>query len=199
MNRREICTEEWRKKFNEFELSEKFEFIERVWESDRGRKCYVKCKACGECFDTYGVYEVFRGRQDHLLCINCGASSDGNDVFARSPKCDEMLAFYSAGHTVQETMEKFGLTRSFVNNAVKKNHATNGRNFKDNKEVNDKRKKEAEQKLTSAFLIKDLSILAVILIVKVKQLLGVVSAEQNQQKMLSSGKNKTLYVKDAKR
>lgn len=79
-NRREFCEEEWQKKFDEFGLSEKFEFVGRDWNSDHGRKSFVRCKSCGEEFVTYGVREVFKGNQKHLLCANCGASSDGNDV-----------------------------------------------------------------------------------------------------------------------
>lgn len=133
MNRQQIAERrrqrgeaDWQNLFREHGLSGQFELVKRDWNSDKGRKIVAKCRSCGVTFSTWGFSEVLKGRQAHLLCINCGASSDGNDVWERSPKCDEAMAFYVAGHSVKETAEKFGISTMQVNNSVKVRGLSNG-------------------------------------------------------------------------
>lgn len=130
-DRRKAGEESYRQKFEELGLAESFEFVKRVWESDTGKKVTVRCKSCGKIFDTWGFNQMLRGRQDHLLCIHCGASSDDNDVWERSPKCDEAMGYYIAGHSVRETAEKFGVQKYQVNNAVKTRRLSNGHSFRE--------------------------------------------------------------------
>lgn len=128
--------------------SEYFEFIERIAESDHGRKCKLKCKTCGSAFDTWQVNEVEKGNKKRITCPDCGMSSDGTVVFAKSPQFGEFLRYYTEGHTVRETAEKFGLSRVQVNNYVKHRKVSNGRSFCDgSNEHNKKQAKEAEARL----------------------------------------------------
>lgn len=125
--RREAGEVLYRQKFIEFGLSDSFEFLRREWSLKSDKRFWSRCKSCGCEFISWN--EVFRGRQSHLLCPQCGASSDGNDVWERSPKCDEAMAFYVAGHSVRETAEKFGVSTAQINNSVKFRGLTNGRLF----------------------------------------------------------------------
>lgn len=131
MNRRQIGEESYRKEFKEFGLSDRFEFIKRDWDSYKGRKIFVRCKSCGMEFLTWGFAEIRKGRQSHLVCSECGASSDGNDVWNRSPKCDEAMAYYVEGHTVNQTAQKFGVSVFQINNAVKSRGLSNGRDWRE--------------------------------------------------------------------
>lgn len=66
-------------------------------------------------------------------------------AWVNSEQADEVAEFYSAGHSVRETAEMFGVTTAQVNNLVKKRQITNGRDPR--KVANDKRTAEAEQRL----------------------------------------------------
>ena len=127
MDRRITGDETWRRLFDERGLSNGFEFNGRDWDSYHGNKAYVKCKACGLSFLTWGVAEVFRGRKDRLICIRCGAASSGDTVFARTTAADNAMLFYQQGHSVKETAEKFGITTSQVNNLAKARGISNNR------------------------------------------------------------------------
>ena len=128
-DRRKAAEDNYRQKFKDFGLDERFEFIRREWSKERDRRFWCKCKTCGKEFLTYP--EVFKGRQDHLLCPNCGAASDGNDVWERSPLCDQAMEYYCQGHSVKETAERYGVTTAKINGSVKKRRLTNGRKFHD--------------------------------------------------------------------
>jgi len=130
MDKRRKGNEDYLQKFIARGLGTQFSFISRDWNSDHGRKILVKCKSCNAEFSTWGFREILRGKQSHLLCINCGASSDGNDVWERSPKCDEAMAFYVAGHSVKETAEQFGVSTAQISNSVKARGLTNGRDWR---------------------------------------------------------------------
>lgn len=128
--------------------SEHFEFIERITESSHGRKCKLKCKTCGSVFDTWQVNEVQKGVKTRITCPDCGMSSDGDVVFAKSPKLGELLKYYTEGHTARETAEKFGLSKMQVDNYVKNHKVSNGRTFRGGSiEHNKKQAKEAEARL----------------------------------------------------
>lgn len=127
--------------------SEHFEFIERVADSHKGGKCRLKCKACGSVFETWQVQEIHKGHKNKITCPDCGMSSDGDVVFAKSPQFGEFLKYYTEGHTVRETAEKFGLSRVQVNNYVKTRKVSNGRSFRDAVEHNEKQARAAEARL----------------------------------------------------
>ena len=93
---------------------------------------------------------IKKAGKPHLLCINCGTSSNGNDVWERSPKCDEAMAFYVAGHSVKETAEKFGVSTAQINNSVKTRGLTNGRDWRveGQKTAIQNQVKRAEQRMT---------------------------------------------------
>lgn len=148
MNRRQIGEESYRQKFEELGLADSFDFICRDWNSDKGTKVLVRCKTCGTEFYTWGFSEMLKGRQSHLLCIECGAASDGADVWERSPRCNEAMAYYTDGHTVRQTAEKFGVPESQINNSVKLRGLTNRRQWGEiSDEQRERRRYEAEQRL----------------------------------------------------
>ena len=147
MNRRQIGEENYRQKFEKLGLSDSFDFVCRDWSSDKGSKVIVKCKTCGAEFSTWGFDQILRGRQSHLLCIECGVASDGNDVWERSHQCDEAMAYYVDGHTVRQTAERFGVSIAQINNSVKIRGLTNGRSWRDCQEHITQQKQDAESRL----------------------------------------------------
>lgn len=144
MDRREEAENDYRQKFDEFGLSDLFEFLGRDWSKDHGRKVFVRCKSCEAEFLTYAPLMIFRKRQDHLVCPECGVASDGADVWIRSSECDEIAEYYAQGHSVKETAERFNVSTGQIVNLSKKRSLTNGRG---KNEANDKLAKEAEQRL----------------------------------------------------
>lgn len=48
-------------------------------------------------------------------------------AWVNSPQADEVAAFYAEGHSVKETAERFGITKSQVNNLALKRQISNGR------------------------------------------------------------------------
>ena len=155
MNRQQVISQrrqngeaDWQKRFCDFGLDECFEFIKRDWSSSKGRRAVVKCRLCSSTFPTWALYDVFKGRQDRLICAECGAASDGVNIWERSAECDEAMAYYVAGHTVAETAEKFGVSKDQINGAVKKRGLTNGRQWGEPSDAHvESICKEAEQRL----------------------------------------------------
>lgn len=133
---------EYKEKFIKLGLSDQFDFISRDYSSYRGRKIIVRCRECGAEFSTWTFDQILKGRQSHLLCSKCGISSDGADVWNRSPQCEEAMAYYVQGHTVKETAEKFGVSTVQINNAVKVRNLTNGRSWG---EISDKQKEKSRK------------------------------------------------------
>jgi hypothetical protein len=127
MDRRKQAEENYRKKFDEFGLTERFEFLRREWSKDHDKRFWCRCRECGEEFLSWN--EVFKGRQKHLICPSCGSASDGDDIWERSQRCSEAMAYYTDGHSVKQTAEKFGVSESQINNSVKKRRLTNGRQW----------------------------------------------------------------------
>lgn len=117
MDRRAIAEENYRKKFDELGLSERFEFIRREWSIDHDKRFWSRCKACGAEFLSWP--EVLKGRQKRFLCPECGAASDGNDVFTRSKAAREAADLYVQGLTYAEISEKLNISISNVGAAVK--------------------------------------------------------------------------------
>lgn len=145
---REQAENNYRQKFEDFGLSEKFEYIGRDWNSENGRKVEFKCKTCGSTFLSWGLTEMIKGRQKHLLCIKCGTSSDGNDVFSRSKKAKQVVELYLQGLEQTEIAEKLGCTVNDVGSAVKAYGVTDKtRKYRAFEKANAKRAQEAESKL----------------------------------------------------
>jgi len=145
--RRAIGEIEWRRKFKEHGFDNSFELIKREWNTDHGRRVVLKCKRCGAEFSSWALCDIFKGRQSHLLCLKCGAASDGANVWARSQECDEAMTFYTAGHSVKETAEKFNVTINQINSAVKCRRLTNGKDWKlCGVEINNQRHIEATKR-----------------------------------------------------
>ena len=151
MNRKEVAEESFRNKFSEIGLSARFEFLGRDWTSDHGRKVKVRCKACGNEFFTWSFHEIIRGRADRMVCPECGASSNGEELWTRTRMAKEMEEYYISGHSVRETAEKFGLSTVKVNNYVKHRQLTNGKNWREASNAeNLRRSTEAEQRYAQA-------------------------------------------------
>lgn len=110
MNKRQKSEELWRQKFDEMGLAEKFELVKRDWESDHGKKAFVRCKTCGCVFETWNVSACFRRKVKGLTCPECGMTTDGTIRWTKSPILDEAFDFYLQGHTINEVSEKYGIT-----------------------------------------------------------------------------------------
>lgn len=110
----------FRQRFEEHGLSERFEFIGRNWEFNGGRLIKVKCKTCGNAFETYNVYEYFRGKVKNVCCPECGMKSDGTIQWTKSDIHDKAIAYYIAGHTRVEVAEKFNISTVQLDNELMK-------------------------------------------------------------------------------
>lgn len=126
MNRRQQGEELWKRKFDEFGLSEHFELIGRDWESDHGALALVRCKSCNHEFKTWNVKAYFRGRLKTFWCPECGMKSDGTVQWTKSFALDDAVLFYAEGHTAHETAEKFNVPKWQIVNAVTKRKISNG-------------------------------------------------------------------------
>ena len=147
--RREDAENNWRQKFKSLNLDECFEFLYRNWNTHKGGKCGIRCKKCGAEFETYALEECIKGNQTYISCSKCGTSSNGKrKLVYDSSYADEIAEFYTEGHSVWETAERFGLTKAQVNNFVRRKCLTNGRKWHEGtQEANDQRAKEAENRL----------------------------------------------------
>ncbi len=142
--RREIAEKSWADKFVALGLSNQFRFVGRDWKSDHGKKVNLKCRHCGAAFSTWSFHEVIKGRRNRILCPECGIFSDGTYLFTRTPAADAAIEYYSGGHSVRETAEKFGVSTAQINNLVKARGATNGRTWLDGAvESNERRRHDA--------------------------------------------------------
>lgn len=150
MDRHQKAEADWRAKLDALGMSESFELIKRDWSSDHGRRARIKCRACGAEFYTWNLREIFRDRQDRLICAECGAASDGADVWARSPQCDKAMAYYAEGHSVRETAEMFHRSVAQINNVVKARGITNGKDWQEEGAAHNRRVRKASEE---AFLL----------------------------------------------
>ena len=110
MNKRQLGESAWREKFANFGFSTYFDFICRDWESDHGRLAVIKCKTCGNEFNSWNVRECFRGKVKSFCCPQCGTKSDGSTQWTKSELCNDVMAYYLQGHTTGEVVEKFNVT-----------------------------------------------------------------------------------------
>lgn len=125
-----------------------FEFVERITESDHQKKCRIKCNSCKAVFETWQIDEIRRGRKNEIVCPECGMSSDGSEVFVKSSKSHELLEYYSAGHSMKETADRFGVTVAQVNYLAKRYGVSNGKNLLDySKKHNEELRRESEDRI----------------------------------------------------
>ena len=137
MNRKQKAGEKYRRLFYELGLDKTFDFIgfekkDRIW---------FRCKKCGQ--EAPRSNDVFKGRQERLLCRNCG-----NGLRLYSQEVAEILAYYSGGHSVTETCEKYGINKAKLNDWVKRCGTTNGRTWQQGgQECNKRRAEDAAKRL----------------------------------------------------
>lgn len=110
---------QWAKLFVETGLSNQFEFIERGYGRGRSEIATVKCKTCGNVFDTHNVKAFFSGKVKNICCHECGMRSDGTIWWTKSSTREEAIEFYLNGHTRQEVKEKFGVSVSQFDNEIR--------------------------------------------------------------------------------
>ncbi len=128
MNREQKANAQWRQRFEEIGLSKQFEFVERAL--GQGHKSTViKCRTCGNVFNTQGVDACYRGQAKTICCSECGTKSDGTICWAKSQACNDAMDFYAQGHSVKETAQKYGVSEGQVTNAAIKFGISNGRDF----------------------------------------------------------------------
>ena len=128
MNREQKANAQWRQRFEEIGLSKQFEFVERAL--GQGHKATViKCRTCGNVFNTQGVDACYRGQAKTICCPECGTKSDGTVCWAKSQACKGAMDFYAQGHSVKETAQKYGVSEGQVTNAAIKFGISNGRDF----------------------------------------------------------------------
>ena len=128
-NRREKAEEHYRQKFDALGLN--FEFVRREWSQKHDKRIWVRCKRCGTELLRYN--DLFKGRAKGIRCPICNGE-----------QANAILEFYQEGHSVTETAKVFGITKSKVNDLVKRRGATNGRTFEQGGvESNLKRSQEA--------------------------------------------------------
>ncbi len=142
MDRRKVGDESYREKFYSCGLSEHFEFIGRDWSAEHGRKVTIRCKSCEAILTTYGPYQYFRGTQTRVMCSECGNTFGGDNVWLRTPVCQEAMSYYSAGHSVGETAKKYGVTTGKILYATQRFGVKNGRNWKEAAADSNKRRHE---------------------------------------------------------
>lgn len=68
-------------------------------------------------------------------------------AWINSPQAAEVAKYYTQGHSVKETAEKFGVSTGQVNNLAKKRGLTNGMTWLGRNSSIERRAKEAEQRL----------------------------------------------------
>ena len=117
MTRREIGEERYRSKFDEFGLSERFEFLRREWVLDHDKRFWCRCKSCSEEFLSWN--DVFKGRQKRLICPKCGAASDGTVMFTRTETAKLAADLYASGLEQADIADRLGCSVSDVGNAAK--------------------------------------------------------------------------------
>ena len=144
-------------KFYSLGYDSQFILIGRLGEGRQiGAECFsAKCKICG--FESTFRKDNLNGRISRLICRHCGIATDGSIYLADgSSKAKELAEYYTQGHSVDETAEKFGIPTSQVNSFVKRQKITNGRSFQGFHGYhgcvieNKKRSEEAEQRLAIA-------------------------------------------------
>lgn len=133
MDRKKQADEKYRRLFYELNLDSGFDYIQ----FEKKDRIWFRCKKCG--LEAPRGNDVFKGRQAKLLCHNCG-----NGMRLYSDEVNDILAYYSDGHSVSDTCQKFNVSKTALNDWVKARGITNGRTFEEGaRECNQKRAEEA--------------------------------------------------------
>lgn len=148
-SRREQAEANYREKFEQLNL-DGFEFIRREWSSEHDKRFWVRCKRCGR--ELLKNNDILRGKTKRLECRECG-----NGIECRSDFADEVLAYYTDKHTMKETCEKYGITKTKLSEWVKARGISNGRtqseiNAENAKAAAEKNIKQAENNLSIELL-----------------------------------------------
>jgi len=151
MDRRAKAEENYRKKFDELGLSERFEFIRREWSIDHDKRFWSRCKTCGAEFLSWA--EVLKGRQKRHICPECGAASDGNDIFTRSKTAQEAAELYTQGLTYNEIADRLNISIANIGEAVKALGVIDQSRKMRCSEVANKNRKAAAEKRISEHLL----------------------------------------------
>lgn len=109
----------YRQRFVDFGLSDQFEYVHRIWESDKGRLVTIKCKQCGNVFATWNVDAYFRGKVKSISCPECGMRSDGKYQWTKTTDREEAITYYLQGHTRNEIAAKFGISVTQLDNELR--------------------------------------------------------------------------------
>lgn len=129
--RRQNGNENYKRKFETLGI-EGFDYLRREWSTAKDTRFWVRCKKCGR--ELLRSNDILRGRTKRLECRVCG-----NGIECRSKFADEVLTYYSQHHTMLETCEKFGITKTKLSEWVKARGVTNGRSLSEiNKEKGSK-------------------------------------------------------------
>lgn len=132
MDRKQQADGKYRRLFYELKLDADFDYI-RFEKKDR---IWFRCKRCG--LEAPRGNDVFKGKQKRLLCKKCG-----NGTRLYSDEVSEILAYYSEGHSVSDTCQRFNVGRTMLNDWVKERNVTNGRTFEEGgRECNQRRADE---------------------------------------------------------
>ena len=151
MDRRAIAEENYRKKFDELGLSERFEFIRREWSIDHDKRFWSRCRTCGAEFLSWGG--ALTGKQKRHICPECGAASDGNDIFTRSKTAQEAAELYVQGLTYIEIADRLNISIANVGEAVKSLDVTDpSRKMRCSEVANRNRRASAEKRITEHLL-----------------------------------------------
>lgn len=132
MERKQKATERYRQKLHDLGLDNDFEYVEFVYKGFHR----IKCRKCGELLKRSD--DIFRGKTSRLKCRNCK-----NGTITFSKEVDEILAFYSSGHSTAETCKKFGVGKYRLQNWVKVRGVSNGRTFEEGSRECNKARAEA--------------------------------------------------------
>jgi len=120
-----------RAKFNALGI-EGFEYIRYCGD----HKHLIRCLRCGA--ELVRSPDVFKGRQKSYRCDKCG---NGTKLY--SELVNEALAYYSEGHSLKETSEKFGVSRSNLQDWAKRRKVSNGRTFREGAQECNRQRAEA--------------------------------------------------------
>lgn len=118
--RRQQGDELWKQKFDDFGLSEHFDFVSRDWTYYRGQRATVTCKSCGASFQTTNLDSIFKRKLKRLTCSECGIKSDGDVQWTKSAVCDEAMTLYLQGHSEKEVADKFGISVAQFDNQLRR-------------------------------------------------------------------------------
>lgn len=95
-----------------------FTYLRRDW--SKPHKMWVICNRCGA--ELLRGDDVIKGKANNFRCDKCG-----NGMKAFSDFANEVLDFYQNGHSQQETIEKFGVSKNELQTWAKRRGVTNGR------------------------------------------------------------------------